>query len=122
MTGSGKRVRVVFRVYAGDGRRHTYLAIDLAHEGYSQIHPVCNLVFGYRLAHLAELIGKTSFRDLGNRFEVCESCASWLRNQPHEVLVDTEIVAIRGTLDLSGHHPRPERERLEPDTSVTVAA
>ncbi|QXV57454.1 hypothetical protein [Amycolatopsis sp. TNS106] len=121
MTGSGKRERVVLRVYAGDGRRHAYLAIDLAQEGYFQVHPVCNLVFGYRLAHLAELIGSVSFRDLGNRFEVCDACLQWLRDQPHEVLVDNEIVAMHGTLDLSAL-PFSERDRLTSGLGVIAAA
>ncbi|RSM80494.1 hypothetical protein DL991_10235 [Amycolatopsis sp. WAC 01375] len=113
---------MVIRLYGGDGRRHAYLAIDLAHQGYFQVHPVGNLVFGYRLAHLAELIGPVSFPDLGNRFEVCESCASWLRNQPHEVLVDNEIVAVRGTLDFSGDRPGRGRPRSEPEASASLAA
>ncbi len=76
------RHRVVVRVYSGDGRRHAYLAVDLVQEGYYQVHPVCNQVFGYRLAHLAELIGPTSFRNLENRFEGCESCANSTTRSP----------------------------------------
>lgn len=82
---------------------------------------MCNLVFGYRLAHLAELIGSVSFRDLGNRFEVCDACAQWLRDQPHEVLVDNEIVAMHGTLDLSVR-PFSGRDRLTSGLGVIAAA
>ncbi|MFE5567054.1 hypothetical protein ACFQ68_18860 [Amycolatopsis japonica] len=109
------------RFYSGDGRRHAYLAVDLAHDGYYQVHPVCNQVFGYRLAHVLGMIGPISFRDLGNRFEVCESCATWLRNQPHEVLVDNEIVAVRGTLDI-GEGSRRVRARRKPTASAGLAA
>ncbi|WP_125677290.1 hypothetical protein [Amycolatopsis sp. WAC 04182] len=113
---------MVIRLYGGDGRRHAYLAIDLAGEGYYQVHPVCIQVFGYRLAHVVGIVGSSSFAGLGNSFEACELCASWLRSQPHEVLVGSEIVAVRGTLDFSGDQLRRGRPCPESEASAVLAA
>ncbi|HET6288778.1 MAG TPA: hypothetical protein VFG15_18775 [Amycolatopsis sp.] len=94
------RQRVVVRVYRGDNHRHVYLAVDLARRGYYQIHPMCNPVLGYGLAHVTELIGPVNFPDLGNCFDACESCAVWLQRHPHEIFVDNEVVAQRGVLTI----------------------
>ncbi|OXM44796.1 hypothetical protein CFP75_33275 [Amycolatopsis alba DSM 44262] len=113
---------MVIRFYGGDGRRHVYLAADLAHQGYFQVHPVCNHVFDYRLAHLSDLIGPASFHDRGNGFDVCEPCAEWLGTRPHEVLVGDEIVAVRGTLDIPAVAPRRDHPRPESTTGIAIAA
>jgi hypothetical protein len=110
MTGSARRTRVVIRFYSGDSRRHAYLAEEVAAAvNYHQLHPLCHRSLGYHLGHPADMISPVQFRDLGGVFEACGSCVLWLRQNPHEILVDNEIAAVRGILPI----PAPRSVRRE---------
>jgi hypothetical protein len=111
MTGSTKRTRVLIHFYGGDSRRHAYLAEDVAAaDRYHQLHPVCHPSLGYHLGHPTDMISPVQFRNLGGIFDACGSCVLWLRQNPHEILADNEIAAVRGILPIP--QPRsPRRER-----------
>src|SRR5436305_1508866 len=110
------RYRVVFRWYAGDARRHAYLAEDLAGSDYQQVHPVCHPSLGYHLAHPTDMISPATFREPGGTFDACGSCALWLRRNLYETFFDNEIVQQRGVLEI----PKDIRRREQVDAAALV--
>jgi hypothetical protein len=89
-------VRISIRWYAEDHQAHAYLADDLV-DDWAFAEPVC-APWEHAIPHPRRAVSSADLPFLGGMCERCPICATWVRNNPHTVVVQGEPVTAAGQL------------------------
>jgi hypothetical protein len=82
-------VPVVIRRYSGDEQQHAYLAADVTQD-WEFAAPMCRL-WPYPCLHPRGMVSRIDLPAFGGVVDRCPGCAVWTRQNPHTVVVRSEV-------------------------------